>query len=139
MSYGYTAAATLLALLLYLSVTLNVGKARTTYKVKASATRERALRARLSRPDEHAGADGVFPAVAVALRLFLSDIAAAAGGLVWIIGRALYAMAYIRDPASRGRGRRHRQMLRQNRSRGAARPSACVHHDDPALAQGRRG
>lgn len=38
MSYGYTAAATLMALLLYLAVTMNVGKARMTYKVKAPAT-----------------------------------------------------------------------------------------------------
>ena len=38
-----------------------------------------------------------------------------------------------------GARRRHRQVFRSNRSRGAARPSAWVHHDDPALAQGRRG
>ena len=32
-----------------------------------------------------------------------------------------------------------RRFLRSHRSRGAARAPACVHHDDPTLAQSRRG
>jgi glutathione S-transferase len=36
--------------------------------------------------------------------IFLSDIAAAIGGVVWVGGRALYALAYIHEPKSRGRG-----------------------------------
>lgn len=105
MSYGYTAATTLLALALYLAVTLNVGKARMTYKVKAPATTgneqfERAYRVQMNTLEQMA----FFLPSLWLCALFLSDIAAAAGGLIWIVGRALYAFAYIRDPASRGRG-----------------------------------
>jgi len=36
--------------------------------------------------------------------IFVSDRGAAVGGLIWIIGRVIYAVTYIRDPASRGPG-----------------------------------
>lgn len=105
MSYGYTAAATLMALLLYLAVTMNVGKARMTYKVKAPATTgnehfERAYRVQMNTLEQMA----FFLPSLWLCALFLSDKAAAVGGLVWIVGRALYAIAYVRDPSTRGRG-----------------------------------
>jgi glutathione S-transferase len=33
--------------------------------------------------------------------LYLGDVWAAAGGLIWCIGRILYALGYYRDPAKR--------------------------------------
>jgi glutathione S-transferase len=36
--------------------------------------------------------------------VLVSDAGAAVGGLIWIIGRIIYALAYTRDPATRGRG-----------------------------------
>ncbi len=35
---------------------------------------------------------------------FLSDALAAAGGMLWCLGRVLYALAYYRDPAKRAPG-----------------------------------
>jgi glutathione S-transferase len=36
--------------------------------------------------------------------VLLSDIGAAVGGLVWVIGRAIYAVSYRNDPPKRMRG-----------------------------------
>ena len=36
--------------------------------------------------------------------LLLNDEVAAAVGVIWILGRAIYAVAYTRNPASRGLG-----------------------------------
>jgi hypothetical protein len=36
--------------------------------------------------------------------VLLSDIAAAVGGVIWVIGRVIYAVSYVNDPATRGRG-----------------------------------
>ena len=35
---------------------------------------------------------------------YVSDRGAAVGGLIWVVGRVIYALAYVRDPASRGTG-----------------------------------
>ena len=34
----------------------------------------------------------------------LSEKGAAVGGLIWVIGRSLYAVSYLNDPAKRGPG-----------------------------------
>jgi glutathione S-transferase len=36
--------------------------------------------------------------------LLLSDKVAAIGGLIWLVGRAIYAVAYTREPSSRSLG-----------------------------------
>jgi len=36
--------------------------------------------------------------------LFANEKIGAALGLIWIVGRILYALAYVKDPATRGRG-----------------------------------
>jgi glutathione S-transferase len=105
MNQGFTAAVTLLALLLYLIVSLNVGEARRKYEVRAPATTgnehfERAYRVQMNTLEQMA----FFLPSLWLCAVFLSDLAAAIGGMVWVGGRALYALAYIRDPASRGRG-----------------------------------
>jgi glutathione S-transferase len=35
---------------------------------------------------------------------YVSDRGAAVGGLIWVVGRVIYALAYTKDPTSRGPG-----------------------------------
>jgi glutathione S-transferase len=105
MNQSYTAAITLLALLLYFVVTMNAGKARQTYGVKAPAVTgnehfERAYRVQMNMLEQMA----LFLPSLWLCAVLTSDKGASAGGLLWIIGRAVYAVAYLRDPASRGPG-----------------------------------
>lgn len=105
MNQTYTTAVTLLALVEYLAILLNVGRARARYGVKAPAVIgneqfERAYRVQMNTLEQM-----VFFLPSLWLcALLLSDKAAAAAGLVWVIGRAIYAVSYIRDPALRGPG-----------------------------------
>jgi glutathione S-transferase len=105
MSYVYTAAATLLALLLYLVLTIVVGQARTKYAIKAPAVTgnenfERAYRVQMNTVEQM-----VFFLPALWLyAVLVSDKGAAVGGLIWVIGRAIYAVRYIGDPTKRGPG-----------------------------------
>jgi glutathione S-transferase len=105
MSQPYTAAATLLALLLHQAVTMMVGRARAQYGIKAPAVTgnehfERAYRVQMNTVEQI-----VFFLPALWLcAVLLSDIGAAVGGLVWVIGRAIYAVSYVKDPAKRGPG-----------------------------------
>ncbi len=102
---AYTASVTLIALLEYQVITMNVGRARVKFGVKAPAVTghesfERAYRVQMNTVEQMAF---FLPALWLCA-LLLSDRTAAAVGLVWIIGRALYALAYIREPSSRGPG-----------------------------------
>src|SRR5713226_9536937 len=105
MSYTYTAAVTLLALLLYMGLSFVVGQARGRYRIKAPAVTghenfERAYRVQMNTVEQM-----VFFLPALWLyALFLSDKGAAVGGLIWVIGRVVYAVGYINDPAKRGPG-----------------------------------
>jgi glutathione S-transferase len=105
MSQVYTAAATLLALLLHLFLTMRVGQARSRYRIKAPAVTgnehfERAYRVQMNTVEQMAF---FLPALWLCAVL-LSDIAAAVGGLIWVIGRTVYAVSYLNDPAKRGPG-----------------------------------
>ena len=105
MTHTYTAAVTLLALLLYFVVTLNAGRARGKYGVKAPAVTgnehfERAYRVQMNTLEQMA----FFLPSMWLYALLLTDKGAAAGGLIWIVGRAIYAVAYTRNPSSRGLG-----------------------------------
>ena len=105
MGLHHTQAATLLALLLYLAMLMNAGWARTKYKVKAPAVAgneqfERAYRIQMNTLEQL-----VFFLPSMWLyALLLNDKNAAAIGVIWILGRAIYAVAYTRNPASRGLG-----------------------------------
>ena len=105
MSQPYTAAATLLALLLHQAVAIMVARARERYGIKAPAVTgnehfERAYRVQMNTVEQI-----VFFLPALWLcAVLLSDIGAAAGGLIWVIGRAIYAVSYVNDPAKRGPG-----------------------------------
>jgi glutathione S-transferase len=105
MRYIYTAAATLLALLLYMAVLMVVGQARAKYRIKAPAVTghehfERAYRVQMNTVEQM-----VFflPALWLCAAL-LSDRGAAVGGLIWVIGRAVYAVSYLSAPEKRGPG-----------------------------------
>jgi len=96
---------TLLALLQYLWFGVLVGRARGRDGVKAPATTgapgfERAYRVQMNTLEQLV----VFlPALWLAARHW-SPVLVALVGLVFIVGRALYASAYARDPARRGPG-----------------------------------
>jgi glutathione S-transferase len=105
MSHTYTTAVTLLTLLLYLVVTMNVGKARGKYGVKAPAVTgnenfERAYRVQMNMLEQMA----FFLPSLWLYALLMNDKGAAVGGLIWLIGRAIYAIAYTSEPSSRGLG-----------------------------------
>lgn len=105
MHYPYTAAATLLALLLYLVLVMAVGRARGKYGIKAPAVTgnehfERTYRVQMNTVEQM-----VFFLPALWLyALLVNDIGAAVGGLIWVIGRAVYAAGYIAEPTKRGTG-----------------------------------
>jgi len=105
MSHHYTEAATLLTLLVYLVVSLNVARARGKYGVKAPAVTgnehfERAYRVQMNTLEQM-----VFFLPSMWLyALLLTDKGAAVGGIIWVIGRMIYSVSYVRNPASRGVG-----------------------------------
>lgn len=105
MTQIYTAAVTLAALLVYFALTVNVGRARGRYGIKAPAVTgnenfERAYRIQMNTMEQL-----VFFLPALWLyAVLVSDAGAGVGGLIWVIGRIIYALAYTRDPATRGRG-----------------------------------
>ena len=105
MSYPLTAASTLLVLLFYLVVTMNVGRARGKHGIKAPAVTgnenfERAYRVQMNSLEHIAF---LLPAMWL-YALTLSDLGAGIGGVVWVLGRIIYALAYVKNPSSRGTG-----------------------------------
>src|SRR5258707_1504178 len=105
MSYTYTAAATLLALLLYMGLSFVAGQARGRYHIKAPAVTghenfERAYRVQMNTVEQMAF---FLPALWLCAML-LSDTGAAVGGLIWVIGRAVYAVSYLDAPEKPGPG-----------------------------------
>src|SRR5262249_40359153 len=105
MIYIYTAAVTLLALLLYMGFCMAAAQARGEYAIKAPAVTghenfERAYRVQMNTAEQM-----VFFLPALWLcAVLLSDIGAAVGGLIWVIGRAVYAASYLEAPQKRRPG-----------------------------------
>jgi len=105
MSQPYTAAVTLVALLFYFLITGSVATARAKYGVKAPAVTgnehfERAYRVQMNTLEQMA----LFLPALWLCAAYVSDAGAAIGGLIWIVGRVIYASAYTSDPAARGPG-----------------------------------
>lgn len=101
----YSAAVTLLVVLLMFATAANVGTARKRYKVVAPATAghpmfERAYRIQMNTLE---WAVITLPCLWICAA-FVGDGWAAGLGGVWLVGRGWYALAYQRDPASRGPG-----------------------------------
>jgi glutathione S-transferase len=105
MSQPYTAAVTLIVLLVYFYTVGAVGRARVQYGIKAPAVTgnehfERAYRVQMNTLEQMA----LFLPALWLYATYVSDRGAAVGGLVWVVGRVVYALAYTRDPTSRGPG-----------------------------------
>jgi uncharacterized membrane protein YecN with MAPEG domain len=104
-SHAYVAIVSLLALLLYFWMSLQVAAARRKSGIDAPAMTgdpllERAIRA-------HYNTLEWLPLFFVPLWLFAiywSDLVAAALGLVWIVGRFIYQRGYVADPGKRSTG-----------------------------------
>ena len=105
LSLPLTALITLLVLLLLFATGLNVGRARSRYGIKAPAVTgnemfERAYRIQMNTLENAAL---LLPALWLYAG-FIGDRVAAAMGLVWLIARVWYALAYQSNPAKRGGG-----------------------------------
>ncbi len=105
MQFHLTAWTTLAALAIYLWTGYNVGKARVKHGVRAPL---------MDGPIEFMSAQRVQANTVEQLVVFLpalwmcayfmSDRFAAAGAVLWCVGRVVYALAYYRDPARRTLG-----------------------------------
>ena len=103
--YHLTALVTLLAVLLYFAIGAFVGRARYKFDVKAPATTghpdfERAFRVQMNTLEW-------LPIFLPSLWLFaiyISDAIAAGIGLIWIVGRILYLVSYMKAAEKRGLG-----------------------------------
>jgi glutathione S-transferase len=105
MSQRYAAAVTLIALLVYFLIIGAVAMARAQYGIKSPAVTgnehfERAYRIQMNTLEQMA----LFLPALWLYAAYVSDRGAAVGGLIWVVGRVVYALAYTRDPASRGPG-----------------------------------
>jgi uncharacterized membrane protein YecN with MAPEG domain len=104
-SHAYVAIVTLLALLTYFWMSLQVGRARARCGISAPAMTgdpvlERTIRA-------HYNTLEWLPIFLVSMWLFAiywSDLVAAVVGIFWIVGRILYQRGYVADPAKREMG-----------------------------------
>jgi len=95
----------LLALILYFVMGLQVGRARSQYKIEAPATTGNPDFERVFRV--HANTLEWLPLFLVSLWLFAAywdDRVAAVVGVVWIAGRILYMTGYSKAAASRSTG-----------------------------------
>jgi len=103
--HSLTAIVTLVALLVYVAMGVAVGRARAKSGVQAPAMTgdpglERAIRVQANTLEW-------LPVFLVSLWLFAiywNERVAAALGVVWIVGRILYAVGYLADPRRRGPG-----------------------------------
>jgi glutathione S-transferase len=101
----YVAIVTVLALIEFFFFGFQVGRARTRYGVHAPASTgnevfERYFRVHMNTLEQLI----IFlPALWIFAR-FISPLWAAGFGVVFIVGRAIYAVTYVRDPKSRSLG-----------------------------------
>jgi uncharacterized MAPEG superfamily protein len=102
---------TCLALIQYVFFSINVGRARVKYSVRAPAMTGNPVFERYLRVQENTleqliifiPVQFMFAYVAENLQWYGYEIAAALG-VVWLIGRTLYARSYVKDPMGRSVG-----------------------------------
>ncbi len=105
MGHRWTAVVTLLALLAYFWMSLQVGRARGKSGIHPPAMTGDALLERAIRVQSNTLE--WLPIFLVSLWLFAiywNELAAAGLGVVWIVGRLLYATGYMADAAKRSTG-----------------------------------
>ena len=103
--YLYTSSITLLTVMLMLGLTFYVGRARGKYQVKAPAVSghelfERAYRIQLNTIESVL----MFLPALWLYAIFIGDKGAGDSGLIWLLARVWYAIAYQQNPAKRGLG-----------------------------------
>ena len=103
--FHFTALVTCLAIGFYLYTSINVGRARDTFSVKAPAISgnadfERVFRVQMNTLEWMP----IFLPSLWLFAIYISDPIAAAVGIVWIAGRILYLVGYSEAAAKRGRG-----------------------------------
>ena len=104
-NFPYSSIATLVAWAVFTWTSIMVGNARTKYGVKAPAVTgneqfERRFRVEMNTLEQLAL---LLPALWLCA-FWVGDLYAAAGGLLWSVGRIIYAFSYISDPEKRGPG-----------------------------------
>jgi len=104
-AYALTSLATILALVVYSVIFFNVGSARGKWGVQAPAVTghpefEKRLRVQANTLEQLA----LFLPALWLCALWVGDQWAALGGLVWSVGRVVYARSYYADPTKRGPG-----------------------------------
>ena len=103
--YLYTSSITLLTVLLMLGLIFHVGRARGKYQVKAPAVSghelfERAYRIQLNTVESVL----MFLPALWLYAIFIGDKGAGDSGLIWLLARVWYAIAYQQNPTKRGLG-----------------------------------
>lgn len=104
-TYAFPSLVTSLALMVYLVVSLNVGRARVKYQVKAPAISgdpnfERVLRVQQNTLEQLV----FFLPVLWLFAMYVSPVWGAGIGAVWVLGRILYAWGYYQAAEKRGPG-----------------------------------
>lgn len=105
MGMHWTALVTLAALLAYSWMLVNVGRARGKFKISAPSIDgpvefQSVLRVQANTVEQMV----VFLPALWMCAYFLGDVWAALGGLVWVVGRIVYAIGYYEAPAKRSLG-----------------------------------
>ena len=103
--FPYAALVSLLSFLLMFGTAMHVGRSRMQYQVKAPATTghemfERAYRIQVNTIENFLM---MFPSLWI-YAVFTDDLGAGVIGVIWLVGRVMYAVAYQNDPAKRGTG-----------------------------------
>jgi uncharacterized membrane protein YecN with MAPEG domain len=101
----YTAFVTLLDMVLYLILTMNVGRARGKYKISAPSVDGPDVFQRIYRTQMNTLEQLIVHLPLLWIASFaMDDVFAASFGAVWLLGRVLYARGYYRKPKSRAKG-----------------------------------
>ncbi len=104
-TYAFPSLVTSLALMVYLVVSLNVGRARVKYQVKAPAVSGDPNFERVLRVQQNTLEQLVFFLPALWLfAVYVSPVWGAGIGAVWVLGRILYAWGYYQAAEKRGPG-----------------------------------
>jgi glutathione S-transferase len=103
--YDFTALVTCLSVLLYFFTSIQVSRARMAYGVKLPAISghpdfERVFRVQMNTLEWMP----IFLPSLWLFAIYVGDVSAAALGLVWIVGRILYMVGYMRAVGKRGPG-----------------------------------